>query len=86
MKAVIVEIKGSNAAVLSDDGLISQIKNKNYTIGQEIIIRNNNYIKWAATIAAAVMFFVTPAWAYLTPFSYVSIDVNPSFTFSIKRL
>lgn len=85
MKAVIVEIKGSNAAVLSDDGRISQIKNKNYTIGQEIIIKNNNYIKWAATAAAAVMLFATPAWAYLTPYSYVSLDVNPSFEFSINR-
>lgn len=85
MKAVIVEIEGSNAAVLSDDGRISKIKNKNYTVGQEIIIKNNNYIKWAATAAAAVMLFATPAWAYLTPYSYVSLDVNPSFEFSINR-
>jgi hypothetical protein len=31
------------------------------------------------------MLFVTPAWAYLTPYSYVSIDVNPSFEFLINR-
>ncbi|MGB4438556.1 MAG: hypothetical protein WBJ13_04875, partial [Sedimentibacter sp.] len=86
MKAVIVEIKGINAAILSDDGCISQIKNKNYTIGQEIIIKNNaKYMKCVATAAAAVMLFATPAWAYLTPYSYVSLDVNPSFEFSINR-
>ncbi|MDW5299503.1 MAG: anti-sigma factor domain-containing protein [Sedimentibacter sp.] len=85
MRAVIVEIKGSNAAVMSDDGRISKIKNKNYTIGQEITIKNNNYIKWVATIAAVVMLFATPAWAYLTPYSYVSLDVNPSVEFSINR-
>lgn len=85
MKAVILEIKGSNAAVLSEDGRISQIKNKNYKIGQEIAMSNINYVKWAATAAAAMFLFVTPAWAYMTPYSYVSLDVNPAFEFSINR-
>lgn len=85
MKAVIVEIKGSNAAVLSADGRISQIKNRNYKIGQEITMSNINYAKWAVTAAAAMFLFVTPAWAYMTPYSYVSLDVNPSFEFSINR-
>lgn len=85
MKAVILEIKGSNAAVLSEDGRISQIKNRNYKIGQEIAMSNINYAKWAVTAAAAMFLFVTPAWAYMTPYSYVSIDVNPSFEFSINR-
>lgn len=85
MKAVILEIKGSNAAVLSEDGRISQIKNRNYKIGQEIAMSNINYAKWAATAAAAMFLFVTPAWAYMTPYSYVSLDVNPAFEFSINR-
>jgi hypothetical protein len=85
MKAVIVEIKGSNAAVLSEDGRISQIKNRNYKIGQEVAMSNNSYTKWALTAAAAMLLFVTPAWAYMTPYSYVSLDVNPSFEFSINR-
>ena len=87
MKAIIVEIKGRYAAVLSDDGLVSKIKNRNYSLGQEIAIRdkNNGFIKIVASAAAAVMLFVTPAWAYLTPYSYVSLDVNPSFEFSLNR-
>lgn len=85
MKAVIVEIKGSNAAVLSEDGRISKIKNRNYKIGQEIALPSNSYVKWALTAAAAMLLFVTPAWAYMTPYSYVSLDVNPSFEFSINR-
>jgi hypothetical protein len=85
MKAVIVEIKGSSAAVLSEDGRISQVKNRNYKIGQEITMSNNSYAKWALTAAAAMLLFVTPAWAYMTPYSYVSLDVNPSFEFSINR-
>jgi hypothetical protein len=86
MKAVIVEIKDSVAAVLSEDGIVSKIRNKNYSIGQEIIIKNNSkYIKLAASAAAALILFVTPAWAYLTPYSYVSLDINPSFEFSVNR-
>lgn len=87
MKAIIVEIKGSYAAALSDDGVVSKIKNRNYCLGQEIVIKNksNNLIKVVASAAAAIMIFVTPAWAYLAPYSYVSLDVNPSFEFSVNR-
>lgn len=87
MKAIIVEIKGRHAAVLTDDGIVSKIKNRNYCIGQEIVIKNNRnkLIRMTAAAAAAIMLFVTPAWAYLTPYSYVSIDVNPSFEFLINR-
>lgn len=87
MKAIIVEIKGSYAAALSDDGVVSKIKNRNYCLGQEILIKNksNNLIKVVASAAAAIMIFVTPAWAYLAPYSYVSLDVNPSFEFSVNR-
>ncbi len=86
MKAVVVEIKGSVAAVLSEDGRISKIKNRNYAIGQEITLKNNSkYIKMAVSAAAAIMLLVTPAWAYFTPYSYVSLDINPSFEFSINR-
>jgi len=87
MKAIIVEIKGNHAAVLSDDGVVSKIRNKDYYIGQEIAIKNNSgkLIRMTAAAAAAIMIFVTPAWAYLTPYSYVSVDVDPSFEFLINR-
>ncbi len=86
MKAVIVEIKDNVAAVLSEDGRISKIKNKNYAIGQEVTLKNTGkYIKLTASAAAALAIFATPAWAYLTPYSYVSLDVNPSFEFSVNR-
>jgi len=87
MKAIIVEVKGKHAAVLTDGGVVSKIKNRNYYIGQEIVIKNNSnkLIRMTAAAAAAIMIFVTPAWAYYTPYSYVSIDVNPSFEFYINR-
>lgn len=87
MKAIVVEIKGKYAAILTDEGLVSKVRNKNYALGQEIRINNkaNRLIRMTATAAAAIMLFVTPAWAYLSPYSYVSLDVNPSFEFSINR-
>ncbi|MDD4046909.1 MAG: anti-sigma factor domain-containing protein, partial [Tissierellia bacterium] len=87
MKAIIVEVKGKYAAVLTDDGIVSKIKNRNYEIGQEIVIKNNSnrLIRMSVAAAAAIMIFATPAWAYLAPYSYVSIDVNPSFEFLINR-
>lgn len=86
MKAVVVEIKGRYVAVLREDGLVLKERNRNYSIGQEITVKKNNkLIKVLAGVAAVMMIFVTPAWAYLTPYSYVSLDVNPSFEFSINR-
>lgn len=86
MKAVIVEIRDKIAAALGEDGRVIKIKNKNYSIGQEIELSNRSkYIKIVASAAAVLILFVTPAWAYFTPYSYVSLDINPSFEFSINR-
>ena len=86
MKAVVVEVKDKFVAVLSDDGCISKIRNKNYTIGQEVKLGNNfKYLRFAASAAACLVLFATPVWAYLTPYSYVSLDINPSFEFSVNR-
>ncbi|MDF2676863.1 MAG: hypothetical protein K0Q97_1176 [Bacillota bacterium] len=86
MKAVIVEIKDKNVAALCADGRIIKMKNKHYMIGQEINMKSsNNIMKFAASAAAALVVFAVPAWAYLTPYSYVSIDVNPSIEFSLNR-
>jgi len=89
MKAVIVEIRDKYVAALSKDGRILKIKNDNYAIGQEIImkeqwIKNRQFVKIAATAAASIMLFVAPAWAYLTPYSYVSLDVNPSVEYTVN--
>lgn len=86
MKVVIVEIKDKHVAALCADGRIIKMKNKHYMIGQEINMKSsNNIMKFAASAAAALVVFAVPAWAYLTPYSYVSIDVNPSIEFSLNR-
>ncbi|MEG0874221.1 MAG: hypothetical protein RSB05_05865, partial [Clostridiales bacterium] len=92
MKAVIVEIKDKFAAALTDNGCIVKISNKNYVIGQVI---NMNETKTAAkkitmraaAIAAAVVLTLglsSGLYAYFTPYSYVSMDVNPSIEYTLN--
>lgn len=90
MKAVVVELNRNQAAVLSDDGCILTVKNNSYEIGQEIQLNppSLNLIKkitvFAASAAASVILGVG-TWAYASPYSYVSMDINPSIEFSINR-
>ena len=39
MKAVIVDLNENDAVALRDDGRFEKIKNKNYTIGQELTMQ-----------------------------------------------
>lgn len=99
MKSVVLEIKGKFAAVLSDDGSIKKIKNKNYVVGQEIwSIQKEEDLKMrklpitkkmalCASCAAIMLFSTgTGVWAYAAPYSYVSLDVNPSIEYTLNRL
>lgn len=91
MKAVIVEIRDKFAAALSDDGCIVKIKNKDYAIGQVIEMKKTTVFtskKWAALAACAAVVMVgggVGAYAYTTPYSYVSLDVNPSIEYALNR-
>ena len=91
MKAVILEIRDELAAVMSDDGRIWKVKNHEYTVGQEIEMKKQisrgtrKLIAWAAAAAALVLTCGTGAYAYYTPYSYVSLDVNPSIEFTLNR-
>ncbi len=91
MKAVIVEIQGRFAAALLENGCIEKVKNQHYAIGQVIEV-NKSVCKKTGRIAAlaasaAALFLVcgVSAWAYFTPYSYVSLDVNPSIEYSLNR-
>lgn len=91
MKSVVVEIKAGYAAVLSEDGCISKIKNKNYIIGQVIEIKSskfkniNKLVMCSALTAMIAIAGGITLWAYKTPYSYVSLDVNPSIEYSLNR-
>lgn len=115
MKSLVVEIKGKFAAVLSDDGSVIKVRNRNYAVGQEILLEKAAYqpkegnefgllleekekgmimnklhlTKKLAVCAACVVILLlcsgTVAWAYTSPYSYVSLDVNPSIYYTLNR-
>ena len=80
MKAVIVEIREFDSAALTDDGCIIKVRNQNYAIGQVIELKKltirkpAKVIALAASAAAVVIMFGATAWAYFTPYTYVSFD------------
>ena len=91
MKAVVVAIRGGFAAVLSDDGRIVKVKNRNYSLGQ--ITERKDAVKKRfrfVTVAAAAAILVCGAagagvYAYCTPYSYVSLDADPSVEYCLNR-
>jgi hypothetical protein len=91
MRIVIVDLKDTHAAALTDDGCIIKVKNRNYVIGQVIDLKKSftkNPVKMvsaAVSAAAVVLLFSVTAWAYLTPYTYVSLDVNPSIEYEVNR-
>ncbi len=86
MKAVIVELRGTYAAALSDDGCIRQLKNTDYVVGQEIELKAvRKPALRIASIAAVIVAIAIPSYAYYTPYSYVSLDTVPSIEYSLNR-
>jgi hypothetical protein len=92
MKGIIAEIHGSYIIVIAKNGdFIKCKKLPNCNIGDEIIIpiRNMRSIyKKISTIAASFIILAmmsTGVYAYYTPYSYVSVDINPSLELSVNR-
>lgn len=88
MKSIVLEIRGNKAALLSDDGCITKVKNENYEIGQEVLInmkKNISLKKKVAYMAAsfAVVLGIGAA-TYYVPTTYVSMDVNPSIEYKVN--
>jgi len=89
MKSIVLEVKQNEAVILSDDGTVSKIRNNNYGIGQVINMESTKKAKskfytFAASFVAAMIILTVGAFAYFTPVSYVSLDVNPSIEYSIN--
>ncbi len=92
MKAVIVEIRGETAAALGRDGSVFKVKNRAYAVGQTIDVRRVpvRFPRQIAALAAcaAALFLIIGAGihTYFTPYSYVSLDVNPSIEYTLNQL
>ena len=99
MKAVVLEIRKKQAAVLCSDGQILKIKQKNYQVGDTIeisepkssesIFMSSKKLRYGSAAAAATLFLLGSGgiYSYNTAFacSYVSVDINPSIEFVLNR-
>lgn len=90
MKSVVVEIKEKYVVALSDNGVFTKVKNKNYSLGEVLVMKNNTkkFSKKIAVSIASVVAIATigtvSAFAYYTPVGKVSLDVNPSVEYSVN--
>jgi len=92
MKAIVAEIDKKHMIVITDKGDFVKIKRQmSAAIGDEIDYNTRRtYLtyKRLAPIAAcflACIFLSTGVYAYYTPYSYVSVDINPSIAMSLNR-
>jgi hypothetical protein len=92
MKGIIAEIDGSKMIVIAKNGdFIKCKKLPNFNIGDEVNIPMVNMAtvyKRMSVVAASFLIFAmlsTGVYAYYTPYSYVSVDINPSLELSVNR-
>lgn len=89
MKALIVEVNGKSAAALCENSNIVKIANKGYRIGQQVeVVAKRRSLRRLSAIAACAAVFLglsTTGYAAFTPYSYVTLDVNPSFEYTLNR-
>jgi hypothetical protein len=88
MKGVVTEIRGSMAALLSEEGCMVKVKNRSYEIGQEVEMKMKNRTGFKrtgiATAAGLLIAMGVGTVAYCTPAHYVSLDVNPSIEYKVN--
>ncbi|MGI5907991.1 MAG: anti-sigma factor domain-containing protein [Christensenellales bacterium] len=83
MKSIVMEVDGRDAVVMNGAGDFIRIKNRNYRVGQRIEARRVPRLRRmrtaiAAAAAVLILFAAGGTYAYLAPYSEVSLDVNPS--------
>jgi hypothetical protein len=92
VKAIVAEIDKKQMIVITENGDFLKVKRQmSATIGDEIQLKQQKkYLSYKrlAGIAAcflACIFLSTGVYAYYTPYSYVSLDINPSISLSLNR-
>ncbi|HWQ51680.1 MAG TPA: hypothetical protein VN369_07755 [Terriglobales bacterium] len=86
MKTVIMEICGNTAVGLRDDGSFVRLRQRGYAVGQTVEMgRRAGVIRLAAACAAAAALLCGgTAAAVRLPYSYVTLDVNPSIKYTLN--
>ena len=89
MKSIVIEVNNKDAILLRDDGQFVTTNRRDYTIGDVIMINTSPIKKRTFAMAAAAAVFVlllsAGVFAYMTPYYYVSVDVNPSVVMKANR-
>ncbi len=92
MKAIVAEIDKKQMIVITDKGDFIKVKRQmSAAIGDAVEIKPQKNLltyKRLASVAAcflACIFLSTGVYAYYTPYSYVSVDINPSIVMSLNR-
>lgn len=92
MKAIVAEIDKKHMIAITEKGDFIKVKRKlSVGIGDEIELKPQNatmvYRRLAAMAACLLVavFMTTGVYAYYTPCSYVSMDINPSVALTLNR-
>lgn len=92
MKGIIAEIRGNHMIVIAKNGDFSRCRKlPNCNIGDEINIPERNmksiYRNLSAVAASFLILIMLSSgvYAYYTPYSYVSVDMNPSLELYVNR-
>lgn len=87
MQGIVMDIKGDKAVLMKENGMVVEVKNKNYKVGQRVVERHQTYRKYIVMAACFVLCFATAISgyaAYTTPTSYIYVDINPSIRLDIN--
>lgn len=89
MKMVIVDIRGNTAVALQEDGRFIKLHCVQYRIGQTIdndsAPKNvHRFPRMAVACFVAVLILTQAALAVCVPYSYVTLDVNPSIQYTLN--
>ncbi len=88
MKAIVTQLSGRKAVLLRQDGVFVRAANRGYRVGQQISLSTERRRALRPMLAAAclvlVVFSAASVAAWTLPFSYVSVDVNPSLQMTLN--
>jgi hypothetical protein len=93
--AIVVEIRGRHAAVMSESGEFVRVSNECYEIGQTILVElpqsATPQMRWrarmtafAGMVAGFLLLLFGAFRGYTLPVGVVSLDVNPSIEYTIN--
>jgi len=92
MKGIVLEVSDDFAVILTDDGQFKRVRVRDkWDVGNEVIINEVNTFSFRKYVAIAAMFLllVIPigVFAFMnnTVYTYISVDINPSFELGLNR-